>query len=114
MSNGIFLNGLKGCRVFNNYVYRTGQNAIQSYAIDGCVIEDNDFESTGGGGNVSVYSNGALNNVFRRNNYRDRPGLGISTAPGFIEICGKNNVYERNLINGREEAGVDRRPCPAQ
>ena len=114
MSNGIFLNGLKGCRVFNNYVYRTGQNAIQSYAIDGCVIEDNDFESTGGGGNVSVYSNGAMNNVFRRNNYRDRPGLGISTAPGFIEICGKNNVYQNNLINGREVAGVERQPCPAQ
>lgn len=114
MSNGIFLNGLKGCRVFNNYVYRTGQNAIQSYAIDSCVIEDNDFESTGGGGNVSVYSNGAMNNVFRRNNYRDRPGLGISTAPGFVEICGKNNVYQNNLINGREVAGVDRQPCPKQ
>ena len=113
MSNGIFLNGLKGCRIFNNYVFRTGQNAIQSYGIDGCVIEDNDLESTGGGGNVSVWSNGAVNTIFRRNNYRDRPGIGISVAPGFIEICGRNNVYENNLIH-RDVAGVERRPCPPQ
>lgn len=113
MSNGLFLNGLKGCRIFNNYVYRTGQNAIQSYGIDGCVIEDNDFESTGGGGNVTVLTHGGVNNVFRRNNYRSRPGLGINTAPGFVEICGKNNVYENNLIE-REVAGVSRQPCPAQ
>lgn len=113
MSNGLFLNGLKGCRIFNNYVYRTGQNAIQSYGIDSCVIEDNDLESTGGGGNVSVWTHGGANNIFRRNNYRDRPGLGINTAPGFIEVCGKNNVYEKNLIYGKD-AGVERQPCPAQ
>lgn len=113
MSNGLFLNGIKGCRIFNNYVYRTGQNAIQSYGIDGCVIEDNDFESTGGGGTVSVYTNGGLNNIFRRNNYRDRPGLGISVGPGFVEICSRNNVYENNLIH-RDVAGVERRPCPPQ
>ncbi|HET7114294.1 MAG TPA: hypothetical protein VFI57_11665, partial [Pyrinomonadaceae bacterium] len=41
LSNGFFLNGLKGCQIRNNYVYRTGQNAIQAYAIQGCVIEDN-------------------------------------------------------------------------
>lgn len=101
MSNGFFLNGLKGCQIFNNYVYRTGQNAIQAYAIDGCVIEDNDFESTGGGGNSTVWTQGAINNIFRRNNYRDRPGLTINTQAGFAELCGKNNVYENNLVNGR-------------
>lgn len=101
MSNGFFLNGLKGCRIFNNYVYRTGQNAIQGYGIDGCVIEDNDFESTGGGGNATVWTQGSMNNLFRRNNYRDRPGLGISVHPGFVEVCGKNNQYENNLVNGR-------------
>src|SRR6185503_18062161 len=78
LSNGFFLNGLKGCQIRNNYVFRTGQNAIQDYAIDSCVIEDNDFESTGGGGNYTVSTEGAVNNIFRRNNYRDRPGLQIS------------------------------------
>lgn len=114
MSNGLFLNGLKGCQIRNNYVYRTGQNAIQAYAIEGCVIEDNDFESTGGGGNYTVSTDGAVNNIFRRNNYRDRPGLQISVAAGFLEICGRGNVYEQNLVNGRDVRAVATQPCSAK
>ena len=111
MSNGLFLNGLKGCQIRNNYVFRTGQNAIQAYAINGCVIEDNDFESTGGGGNPTVSTEGAVNNVFRRNNYRDRPGLSINTQAGFNEICGSGNVYEKNLVNGKDVRAVSTQPC---
>ncbi|HEX6043172.1 MAG TPA: right-handed parallel beta-helix repeat-containing protein [Pyrinomonadaceae bacterium] len=111
MTNGLFLNGLKGCQIRNNYVYRTGQNAIQAYSISGCVIEDNDFESTGGGGNTTVWTQNAVNNVFRRNNYRDRPGLTINVQAGFIEVCGKGNVYENNLINGRDLGGPTQQPC---
>lgn len=114
MSNGIFLNGLKGCQIRNNYVYRTGQNAIQAYAINGCVIEDNDFESTGGGGNATVATEGAVNNIFRRNNYRDRPGLAINTQAGFHEVCGKDNVYEKNLVNGRDVRAVSTQPCASK
>ena len=114
MSNGLFLNGLKGCQIRNNYIYRTGQNAIQAYGIEGCVIEDNDFESTGGGGNYTVSTEGAVNNIFRRNNYRDRPGLTINVQTGFLEICGKGNVYEQNLVNGRDERGVATQPCSAK
>lgn len=114
MSNGLFLNGLKGCQIRNNYVYRTGQNAIQAYAIDGCVIEDNDFESTGGGGNYTVSTEGAVNNIFRRNNYRDRPGLTINVQAGFLETCGRGNVYEQNLVNGRDVRTVATQPCSAK
>ncbi len=114
MSNGFFLNGLKGCQIRNNYVFRTGQNAIQAYGIDGCLIEDNDFESTGGGGNPSVATTGAVNNIFRRNNYRDRPGLAISTHAGFGEVCGRNNVYEKNLVNNRDVPTVSTKPCAAK
>jgi len=114
MSNGFFLNGLKGCEIRNNYVYRTGQNAIQAYLIEGCVIEDNDFESTGGGGNFTVSTESAVNNIFRRNNYRDRPGLTINVAAGFLEVCGKGNVYEKNLINGEDKPAVATQPCSAK
>lgn len=114
MSNGLFLNGLKGCQIRNNYVYRTGQNAIQAYGIDGCVIEDNDFESTGGGGNYTVSTEGAVNNIFRRNNYRDRPGLTINVQAGFLETCGRGNVYEQNLVNGRDVRAVATQPCSAK
>ena len=112
MSNGFFLNGLTGCRLSNNYVFRTGQNAIQAHAITQCVIEDNDFESTGGGGNSTVYLKGAVNNILRRNNYRGRPGLTINVQPGFVEVCGSNNTYEKNLTLGRDDPNVQRRPCP--
>jgi len=114
MSNGMFLVGLKACQIRNNYVFRTGQNAIQAYAIKGCVIEDNDFESTGGGGNPTVWTDNADNTIFRRNHYRDRPGLGVNTQSGFVEQCGRNNVYEDNLVNGRKVPIVSRQPCPAK
>ena len=111
MSNGLFLNGLKGCRIVNNYVFRTGQNAIQGYALRDCLIENNDLESTGGGGNASVWTEGAVNSIFRGNNYRDRPGLGINTQAGFVEKCGQNNVYDNNLVNGKNVPAVARIAC---
>jgi len=111
MSNGFFLNGLTGCRVSNNYVFRTGQNAIQAYAIKQCVIEDNDFESTGGGGNATVWLKDSVNNTFRRNHYRARPGLNINTQSGFLEICGSNNTYQNNLTLGKDVPSVRREPC---
>ena len=100
MSNGIFLVGLKKCEIVNNYIYRTGQNAIQAYALDGCLIQDNDFESTGGGGNTTVALNNVANTILRRNNFRSRPGLAISMQAGFIDRCGKANVFEDNRVDG--------------
>jgi hypothetical protein len=101
MSNGIFLVGLKKCQIVNNYVFRTGQNALQVYGLEGCVIQDNDFESTGGGGNPTGMLNGVMNTVFRRNNFRSRPGLNINTQAGIVDKCGKGNVFENNLSDGR-------------
>jgi len=101
MSNGIFLVGLKECEVIKNYVFRTGQNAVQAYALDRCVLQDNDFESTGGGGNSTVMLNNVLNSVLRRNHFRSRPGLTINTQAGIIDKCGKGNVIEDNLSDGR-------------
>jgi len=111
MSNGIMLNGLKGCKIINNYVFRTGQNAIQAYSLQDCLIQDNDFESTGGGGNPTVSTQNVSNTTFRRNHYRERPGLGISTQSGFVEKCGKNNIYDKNLTNGSDVPNVQHQPC---
>jgi hypothetical protein len=111
MSNGLFLNGLKDCQIINNYVFRTGQNAIQAYAIKGCLIQDNDFESTGGGGNVTFSAEGMVNTILRRNNYRDRPGLTINTAAGFLEICCSGNTYEGNSVPARANVQPVKR-CP--
>ena len=101
MSNGLFLVGLKQCEIINNYVFRTGQNALQAYKLDGCLVQDNDFESTGGGGNSTALLNGVTNSIFRRNHFRTRPGVTINTQPGIIDKCGKGNVFEDNRINGK-------------
>lgn len=100
MSNGIFLVGLKKCEIVNNYVFRTGQNALQAYSLDGCLIQDNDFESTGGGGNPTIMLTNVSNSIFRRNNYRARPGMTINTQAGMVDKCGKANVFEDNRTDG--------------
>lgn len=101
MSNGLFLVGLKDCEIINNYVFRTGQNAIQAYALNGCLIQDNDFESTGGGGNPTVHLTNVQNTTFRRNHFRSRPGLTINTQSGMVDKCGQGNKFENNLTNGK-------------
>lgn len=101
MSNGMFLVGLKQCEIVNNYVFRTGQNGLQAYALDGCLVQDNVFESTGGGGNSTVVLNNVLNSTFRRNPFRSRPGVTINTQAGIVDKCGKGNVFQNN--RGNEE-----------
>ncbi len=101
MSNGLYLVGLKQCKVINNYVFRTGQNALQAYNLDGCLIQDNDFEHTGGGGNSTVALRGVINSVLRRNHFRSRPGLAINAQSGLAEEkCSRNNIFDNNLVNG--------------
>jgi len=101
MSNGMFLVGLKQCEIVNNYVFRTGQNGLQAYALDGCLVQDNIFESTGGGGNPTAVLNNVLNSTFRRNPFRSRPGVTINTQAGIVDKCGKGNVFQNN--RGNEE-----------
>ena len=109
--NGFFLNGLRDFEVVNNYVFRTGQNAIQAYAISGGLIQDNDFEATGGSGNSTIWTLAAVNNTFRRNHYRDRAGLAINTQSGFTEKCGSGNTYDTNLTNGQNIPNVIKLGC---
>ena len=110
MSNGLFLVSLKQCEIINNYVFRTGQNALQAYALYECLVQDNLFESTGGGGNSTAMLNGVANSIFRRNHYRSRPGVTINTQAGIIDKCGKDNVFEDNRTNGEVTPQI--KVCP--
>jgi hypothetical protein len=111
LSNGLFLNGLKDCQIINNYVFRTGQNAIQAYAISNCLIQDNIFDSTGGGGNPSFSSSGMKDTIVRRNPFIQR-NVPISMHGGFLEICGERNQYIDNLIPGVAGGAQPVRRCP--
>lgn len=111
MSNGLFLNGLKDCQILNNYIFRTGQNAIQIYGISNCLIQDNVFDSTGGGGNPSFWSRGMKDTIVRRNNYIKR-NIAINMQAGFVEICGERNQYIDNLVPGLQGPAPPARRCP--
>lgn len=101
MSNGLYIVGLKGCEIINNYVYRTGQNALQAYNSVGCLIQDNDFHHTGGGGAPTVQFYGIRDTVVRRSNFRSA-NVPINVQPGFGEVDGScGNRFEDNLIDGR-------------
>lgn len=111
MSNGLFLNGLKDCQIINNYIFRTGQNAIQVYGISNCLIQDNIFDSTGGGGNPSFASTGMKDTIVRRNPFIQRD-LPISMHAGFLEICGERNQYIDNMAPGHAAPIGAVRRCP--
>lgn len=111
MSNGIFLNGLKDCQILNNYIFRTGQNAIQIYNISNCLIQDNIFDSTGGGGNPTFWSKGMRDTIVRRNNFIKRP-IAINMQAGFLEICGEGNQYIDNMIPSVVGPAPATRKCP--
>jgi hypothetical protein len=111
LSNGLFLNGLKDCQIINNYVFRTGQNAMQIYAISNCLIQDNIFDSTGGGGNTTFWSKGMRDTIVRRNPYIRRE-IPINMEAGFLEICGERNQYIDNSIPGVVGPAPPTRRCP--
>lgn len=111
LSNGIFLVGLRQFTVVNNHIFRTGQNAMQIYNAQNGLIQDNVFDSTGGGGNPSFWSQGMRDTIVRRNPFfkRDIP---INMEAGFLEKCGQGNTYVDNFI---PEIGTDHEPtrvCP--
>jgi hypothetical protein len=111
LSNGLFLNGLKDCQILNNYIFRTGQNAIQIYGISNCLIQDNVFDSTGGGGNPSFWSRGMKDTIVRRNPYIRR-NIPINMQAGFMEICGERNQYIDNTIPSVVGPAPPTRKCP--
>lgn len=111
MSNGIYLVGLRVFTVSNNYVFRTGQNAIQAYNLDKGIIEDTVFDSTGGGGNPSFWAKGMRDTIVRRNNFLTRD-IGINMEAGFASICGERNVFQDNFIPGVGPNAPATEKCP--
>src|SRR3989442_15682076 len=97
MTSGIFITGeLPNLRIVNNYIFKTGQAAIQMYGGgQGALIQDNRLDSTAGGGLVAIELYKVSRATLRHNSIFDQPGIPFSTGPG-IKDCGKGNVFERN------------------
>ena len=114
MTSGIFITGeLPNLRIVNNYIFKTGQAAIQMYGGgQGALIQDNQLDSTGGGGAVAIELYDVTGATLRRNNMFTQPNIPFSTAAG-IKDCGRANVFDNNFS---ESPGSEIRPssqgCP--
>ena len=114
MTSGIFISGgLPGLKIINNYIFRTGQAAIQMYGGGlGALFQDNQLDSTGGGGLLAIELHKVSGATFRRNNLFDQPGIGFSTGLG-IKDCGTGNVFENNYSSSLKViVGPTRQGCP--
>ncbi len=113
MTSGIFISGgLPGLKIINNYIFKTGQAAIQMYGGgQGALFQDNRLDSTGGGGSLAIELNQVTGAAFRRNDIFDQPGIAFSTGLG-IKDCGKNNVFEKNYSSSAKvEIGPSSQGC---
>jgi hypothetical protein len=114
MTSGIFISGgLPGLKIINNYIFKTGQAAIQMYDGGvGALFQDNRLDSTGGGGSWAIELNKVSGATFRRNDLFDQPGIGFSTGLG-IKNCGKGNVFENNYSSSvKAVIGPHTQGCP--
>src|SRR5688572_16719504 len=101
MSNGLYIVGRVDWELGNNYVSRTGQNAVQADSSGGCLIQDNVFEHTGGGGASTIQFYGVRNTTVRRSHYRSA-NVAINAQPGINEAQGScGNTFEGNAIDGK-------------
>jgi len=115
MTSGVFLSGdLPGLKVINNYIFKTGQAAIQMYGGGpGALIQDNRLDSTAGGGLLAIELYKVSGATLRHNIIFDQPGIPFSTGPG-IKDCGKGDIFERNYYgsSGTAEIRPTSRGCP--
>ncbi|MGI9069690.1 MAG: hypothetical protein ACR2HX_25215 [Pyrinomonadaceae bacterium] len=116
MANGFFVNSVNGVTIKNNYVYKTGQTAVQWYGSGrgtgtGSIIEDNWFDATGGGGNPSILLIKASGVTVRRNRFTLDPDTKFGTDLRIRDCGGTKNVFLDNS-NGPIRISVVTNGCP--
>ena len=116
MANGFLVNSVNGITIKNNYVYKTGQSAVQWYGAGrgtgiGSYIEDNWFDATGGGGNPSILLINVSGVTARRNKFTLDPKTKFSTDLRIQDCGGTRNVFLDNN-NGQIRGKVTTTGCP--
>lgn len=101
MSNGFLVNSVNGVTIKNNYVYKTGQSAVQWYGAGrgtgaGSFIEDNWFDATGGGGNPSILLINVTGATVRRNKFTLDPNTKFGVDLRIQNCGGASNVFVDN------------------
>lgn len=116
MSNGILVHSINGVTIRNNYIYKTGQNAIQWYGVGrgtgaGSLIEDNWFDATGGGGNPTIALITASGVTVRRNRFTLDADTQFGTDLRIQDCGGTRNVFADNR-NGPTSISAVNTDCP--
>jgi hypothetical protein len=116
MANGFLVNSVNGITIKNNYVYKTGQSAVQWYGSgrgtgNGSNIEDNWFDATGGGGNPSILLINVSGVTVRHNKFTLDPNTKFNTDLRIQDCGGTKNVFVDNS-NGQIRIGVVTNGCP--
>lgn len=115
MANAFLLNHVNGVTIKNNYVYKTGQNAVQWYARGrgtgaGSFIEDNWFDATGGGGNSTILLLNTSGVTVRRNRFTLDLNTKFGTDLRIMDCGGTRNVFLDNS-NGLIRISVETKGC---
>jgi hypothetical protein len=115
MSNGILMNAVNGVTIKNNYIYKTGQAAIQWYGVPrrtgtGSLIEDNWFDATGGGGTPTILLLNAGGLTVRRNRFSLDPDTVFGTDLRIQDCGGAGNIFADNR-NGADSITVVTSNC---
>lgn len=116
MANGFFVTSVNGVTIKNNYVYKTGQNAVQWTGEErgtgsGSFIEDNWFDATGGGGNPSILLINVSGVTLRRNKFTLDSNTKFGTDLRIQDCGGTRNVFIDNR-NGPIRVSVATTDCP--
>jgi hypothetical protein len=105
MSNGILVSAANNVTIKNNYIYKTGQDAIQWYGTPaatgtGSLVEDNWFDSTGNGEDGTVQLNNTSGITLNRNRVTVEPLPPFSVDHRFQNCDSTNNVLTNTTFNG--------------
>jgi hypothetical protein len=116
MSNGLLMNSINGVTIKNNYIYKTGQAAIQWYGVPrrpgtGSLIEDNWFDATGGGGTPTMLLINVSGLTVRRNRFSLDPDIVFGTDQRIQDCGGTRNVFDDNR-NGPTRIAPVTSNCP--
>jgi hypothetical protein len=116
MANGFLVNAVNGVTIKNNYVYKTGQSAVQWYGKGrgtgtGSFVEDNWFDATGGGGNPSILLLNVSGVTVRRNRFTRDLNTKFGTDLRILDCGGTRNSFLENT-NGLMRISVETNGCP--
>jgi hypothetical protein len=118
MSSCFIVATLNRVTLAGNYCFKTAQAGIQWYGKEGMrgqgsVIQDDIFDSTGGGGGPTIFFRDTEGITVKRNAFAKAADIKFNTDFRMFDCGGKNNIASDNLFNGKDTIGLTMEGCPS-